>query len=125
VVLSAKVTWTKEENEALRQAVKEYVVKSRGSKTMVNVFFHLPWTKIAEKIPSKTNDQCCRHWLVSTLAAWCIPCLPLLISCCTGIKLNTKLQSYFVVVLWFWQSCVIIYILIVFLFTLFMYVLTC
>jgi len=65
LVLSVKVTWTREEIEALRQAVKECVMKNREIKT-TNVFCNLPWMKIAKKIPSKTNDQCRRQWLVNT-----------------------------------------------------------
>jgi len=67
--LSARATWTDEESEALRQAVKECLEKYRGSKT-VNVFCHLPWMEISKKIPTKTNDQCRRRWYVNTSVAY-------------------------------------------------------
>ena len=79
LVLSARVKWTKEESEALRQAVKECVEMHRGSKPLrhrrrgskaVNVFCNLPWMEIARKFPTKTNDQCRRHWLVNTPATY-------------------------------------------------------
>jgi len=68
VSVSAKGMWTEEENDALSRAVKECLAKYRGSKT-VNVFRNLPWTEIAEKVPTKTNDQCRSRWLVSMLAS--------------------------------------------------------
>jgi len=63
------VAWTLEETEALRQAVRECVEKHRGSKS-VNVFRNLPWMEIAEKVPTKTNDQCRRRWFVNTPAVY-------------------------------------------------------
>jgi len=63
--------WTEEENEALRQAVKDCLRKCQGNKT-VNVFRNLPWIEIAEKIPTKTNEQCRCRWLVNALAVTCI-----------------------------------------------------
>ena len=73
MVLSVIAKWTKQESEDLRQAVKEIVTKHRRSKT-VNVFCNLPWAKIAAKFPTKTSQQCRRHWLVNTPATWvCTP----------------------------------------------------
>jgi len=63
--LSAKVEWTQEESEALRQAVKECVTKYQANNA-INVFYNLPWREIAKKFPTKTNDMCRRHWLVYT-----------------------------------------------------------
>lgn len=63
--LLATATWTNEESEALRQAVKECLTNSNGVRT-VNVFYNLPWIEIAEKVPTKTSDQCRRRWLVNT-----------------------------------------------------------
>jgi len=59
--LLASVTWTKEESEALRQAVKE-CLSIRHDVKMVNVFYNLPWLEIAEKVQTKTGDQCRNHW---------------------------------------------------------------
>ena len=60
---SARVRWTADESEALRQAVKECLNERRDG---VTVFGNLPWKEIAAKVQTKTNEQCRRHWSVDT-----------------------------------------------------------
>jgi len=84
MLLSAKVKWTDEESEALRQAVKECVTKRQANKN-INVFWNLPWTEIAEKFPTKTRFMCRRHWLAYTFGthlSYIYICVCVCLQCC-------------------------------------------
>jgi len=58
------IAWTKEETEALRQAVRQHLARHRRVKS-VHVFYNLPWTAIAEQVPTKTACQCQNRWSVN------------------------------------------------------------
>lgn len=47
--------WSKEEDKMLTKAVQEW-------KGKVKV---LPWIKIAEKVPGRNSEQCCKRWAIS------------------------------------------------------------